>query len=93
MWALQIQEQERLGGCLQAERDRFMEVLGRIRRERVHLEAFASSLIQAAFRGYQLRKRCEQGREKSLAAHVAAYNVKCTRLPSHLLIVHPSGRR
>lgn len=52
------QEQERMGECLLAERDRFMQLLGRERRERGHLEAFACSRIQAAYRGYMLRKRC-----------------------------------
>lgn len=40
-----------------AERDRFMELLGKERQERVHLEAFACSLVQAAYRGYLLRTR------------------------------------
>lgn len=43
--------------CLVAERDRFMELLGKERQDRVHLEAFACSLVQAAYRGYLLRKR------------------------------------
>ena len=47
--------------CLMAERERFMELLGKERQERVHLEAFACSLVQAAFRGYLLRKRCADG--------------------------------
>lgn len=43
--------------CLVAERDRFMELLSKERQGRVHLEAFACSLVQAAYRGYLLRKR------------------------------------
>ncbi|CAM9488020.1 unnamed protein product [Ectocarpus sp. 4 AP-2014] len=48
---------DRMSECLMAERERFMELLGKERQERVHLEAFACSLVQAAFRGYLLRKR------------------------------------
>lgn len=48
---------ERIGKCLMAEREHFLELLGRKRRERAHLEAFACSLIQAAYRGYLLRNR------------------------------------
>lgn len=46
-----------MGECLLAERERFIESLGRQRRERAHLESFACSLIQAAYRGYVLRNR------------------------------------
>lgn len=51
------QEHERMGECLIAERDRFMAVLEKERRERAHLEAFACSIIQAAYRGCVLRQR------------------------------------
>lgn len=51
------QEHERMGECLMAERDRFMAVLEKERRERANLEAFACSIIQAAYRGYLLRQR------------------------------------
>eukprot|EP00903_Cladosiphon_okamuranus_P012766 g11934.t1 len=47
----------RMSECLVAERDRFMELLSKERQDRVHREAFACSLIQAAYRGYLLRKR------------------------------------
>lgn len=46
-----------MGKCLTAERECFIKLLGRERRERGHLEAFAASLIQAAYRGYNLRTR------------------------------------
>lgn len=52
-----LQYQERMGRCLLAERERFMGLLGRERQERLQLEEFACSLIQATFRGYQLRQR------------------------------------
>lgn len=42
--------------CLMAERERFMELLGKERQDRIHREAFACSLVQAAYRGYLLRK-------------------------------------
>ena len=54
-----LQTHERKGVCLLAERERFMGLLGKERLARVHLENFACSLVQAAYRGYLLRKRCE----------------------------------
>lgn len=50
-----------MGECLLAERERFMDLLGTERQERANLEAFASSLIQAAYKGYLLRKRLTCG--------------------------------
>lgn len=52
-----MQIHERKGERLLAERERFMRMLGRERQARVHLETFACSLIQAAYRGYLLRQR------------------------------------
>lgn len=51
------QVHHRMSECLVAERDRFMELLSMERQDRVHLEALACSLVQAAYRGYLLRKR------------------------------------